>query len=247
MKAVKLFRPISLATLIMASTSTALVAEEFEKSDIEQIVHQYIIDNPEVVAEAIYKLQNQAKEEQARQEALSLKQMTAQLTNNPIDPVGGNPNGSVTIVEFFDYNCGYCKRANGTLQQLIADNPDLKVVYKEWPILSEGSAKASNIALAVNLAYPDKYQAFHRALLESRSVRTENDAWAVVERVGLDRAKVEKELSNGDIAKHLQETKYLAQQLGITGTPAFVVGGQILKGAYPQEDIQRAIDAAKES
>ncbi|TCS43967.1 DsbA family protein [Reinekea marinisedimentorum] len=246
MKAVKFIQPVALAASLFAAASFTQ-AEEFSKSEIEEIVHQYILEHPEVIAEAIHKLQQRAEQEKAQKEAESLQQMTDMLINNPIDPVGGNSEGSLTIVEFFDYNCGYCKRANDTLQALIADNPDLKVVYKEWPILSESSGTAARIALAANLVYPEKYEALHRALLSTRSLRSENDVWKVIEQQQLDRAAIEAKLNDESIEQHISETSYLAQQLGITGTPAFVVGGRILKGAYPQAEIQKAIDEAKDS
>lgn len=245
MKAVKLIRPVALTASLFAAASV-IQAEEFSKSEIEEIVHQYILEHPEVIAEAIYKLQDRAEQEKAQKEAESLQKMTDMLINNPIDPVGGNTNGSITIVEFFDYNCGYCKRANDTLQALIAENPDLKVVYKEWPILSESSDKAARIALAANLAYPEKYEALHRALLDTRSLRSESDIWKAIEKLELDKAAIEAKLSDESIDQHISETSQLAQSLGITGTPAFVVGGRILKGAYPQAEIQKAIDQARE-
>lgn len=245
MKAAKFMRPFALAASLALAT-TATQAEEFSKSEIEEIVHQYILENPEVIAEAIYKLQAMAEQEKAQQQAESLRKMNDLLVNNPVDPVGGNPEGSITIVEFFDYNCGYCKRANDTLQQLIADNPDLKVVYKEWPILSESSTTAAKIALAVNLAYPEKYETFHRAILSTRSVRSENDVWKIVESLELDKEAVQAKLDDPAIQKHLSESTTLAQHLGITGTPAFIVGDSLLKGAYPVEQIQKAIDEERE-
>jgi protein-disulfide isomerase len=246
MKAVKLIRPVVLAASLISAASMTQ-AEEFSKSEIEEIVHEYILEHPEIIAEAIHKLQTKAEQEKAQKEAESLQKMTDMLINNATDPVGGNPEGSITIVEFFDYNCGYCKRANDTLQALIADNPDLKVVYKEWPILSESSGIAARIALAANLVYPEKYEELHRALLSTRSIRSESDVWKIIEQLELDKAEVEAKLNDESIEKHISETGYLAQQLGITGTPAFVVGGRILKGAYPQADIQKAIDEARDS
>jgi protein-disulfide isomerase len=201
------------------------------------------MENPEIIADAIYLLQERAEADKAKQASEALQGMQDALTNNELDPVGGNTDGSITIVEFFDYNCGYCKRASGTLKQLIKDNPNLKVVYKEWPILSESSSIAARIALAINQAEPDKYEEFHHALLSARSIRSADDVWKVAEQVGIDRAMAESKLNSPEVEQHLSQTSTLAQSLGITGTPAFVVGDKILKGAYPIEQIQAAIDS----
>ena len=169
--------------------------------------------------------------------------MQGMLFDNELDPIGGNPEGSITMVEFFDYNCGYCKRSSPVLQQLIASNPELKVVYKEWPILAESSGIAARIALAVNLVEPEKYEALHRELLLAKSLRSADDVWKIGKKVGINRTAVEAKLNSPQVEQHLQQSSTLAQQLGITGTPAFIVGDQILKGAYPIEQIQAAIDA----
>ena len=241
----KLLKPVALAIGITAATVPLSQAEDFSKSEIEEIVHQYILENPEVIGEAFRALQLKAEEAKAQQEAQKLEQATKQLINNPIDPVGGNIDGEITIVEFFDYNCGYCKRANEILQQLIANNPDLRVVYKEWPILSEHSKTAAEIALAVNLAFPEKYETFHRAMLKTRSIRSEDDVWKVVDKLELDQAAIKEKLNDESISEHISTSTALAQQLGITGTPAFIVGNNILKGAYPLEAIQEAIEKVK--
>lgn len=218
-------------------------ADDLSRDEVEQIVRDYILENPEIISDAIHILQERAENEQAAQQAAALTELQGTLFNNDLDPIGGNPEGSLTLVEFFDYNCGYCKRSNSVLQALIAENPDLRVVYKEWPILSETSALAARVALAVNLNQPEYYEALHRAFLDASSLRSEKDVWNVVKKVGADRAVIEPALRAPEVEQHLQQTSVLAQQLGITGTPAFIVGDQILKGAYPQEQIQQAIDS----
>lgn len=239
-----LLTPALAAAMLAFTVGCSANAEDFSKQEIETIVKEYILENPEIISDAIMILQQRAEAAQAEQQANALSSMQRLLTDNPLDPVGGNPEGTVTLVEFFDYNCGYCKRAGPTLKALIEANPNLKVVYKEWPILSEGSAEAAKIALAVNLTTPERYEEFHSALLNAGSIRSANDVWRVVDRLNLDKGEIESQLTNPDIERHLQQAAQLAQSLNITGTPAFVVGDTILRGAYPQEDIQRAIDQA---
>lgn len=238
----RLAKALSCVLLLTFSLSQISTADELSEEDIERIIYNYLLENPEVVGAAIERLQQQYAQEQASREQAAVQQLQAQLLSSDLDPVGGNPNGRITLVEFFDYNCGYCKRSNQVLQTLIANNPDLRVVYKEWPILSEGSAIAARTALAVNLAAPESYEALHRALLASRSLRTEDQVWQVIATAGVERSVVEAKLDAPQIREHLRQTAQLAEQLGITGTPAFLVGDQILKGAYPLEQMQAAID-----
>jgi protein-disulfide isomerase len=217
-------------------------AENMANEDIEKIVHDYILEHPEIIKEAFYVLQEREAAAQAEKESKALSQMSEHLNQSPLDPVGGNPEGTITMVEFFDYNCGYCKRSNATVQALIDANPNLRVVYKEWPILSEASGIAARISLAVHLAAPEKYEDLHRELLNTKALHSDEDIWKVVTSLGIDRSAVEAKLDDPSIDEHLKQTTMLTQQLDITGTPAFIVGDQMLKGAYPVEHIQAAID-----
>lgn len=238
-----LWAPLAIATTALVTSACSAQADDFSKEEIETIVHEYIMENPDIIADAIYLLQEQAENDKARQEAEAMKEMEGSLFNSKYDPVGGNPDGSITLVEFFDYNCGYCKRASETLLQLVENNPNLRVVYKEWPILSEGSSIAAQVALAVNLSQPEKYEAVHHAFLAARSIANAEAAWKIAESVGVDRAAAEAKYNSQEVKNHLAQSSMLAQNLGITGTPAFVVGDRILKGAYPIEQIQEAIDS----
>lgn len=238
-----LWAPLAIATSVLVTSACNAQAEDFSKEQIETIVHDYIMENPDIIADAIYLLQERAEQEKANQEAAAMEQMKDSLISSKLDPVGGNPDGDITLVEFFDYNCGYCKRASATLQQLIENNPNLRVVYKEWPILSEGSAIAAQVALAVNLSQPEKYEELHHAFLAARGLSNVEAIWKIAEGVGVDRAAAEAQFNSQAVKDHLAQSSMLAQNLGITGTPAFIVGDQILKGAYPIEQIQAAIDS----
>lgn len=234
------------ATILIAMLSSATQATEYSQQDIEEIVRNYLLTNPEVIVEAINVLQAREEARQAEEAQSALSRLQPQLVNNPLDPVGGNADGSVTIIEFADYNCGFCKRANATLQALIEANPDLRVVYKEWPILSESSEYASRVALATNLIAPSRYEELHNALMNANSLRSEADVWRIVANLRLDRQAIEAQMNAPEVEQHLAETQALARSLGITGTPAFVVGNEVLRGAFPQADIQKAIDLAKQ-
>lgn len=221
------------------------VAENLSKTDIEQLLHDYLLEHPEVIQQSLdqYEAQQTAARQAAEQERLG--SLSEQLETSPNDPVIGNPDGSLTLVEFYDYNCGYCKRADATVQALIEANPELRVVYKEFPILAETSMTAAQASLALHRLYPEQFEDFHRGLLGRRSLQSDNDIWAAVADMdGVDADAVRKESQASWIQQTLAENRQLASALGISGTPTFVIGGQLLRGAYPQATIQSAIDEA---
>ncbi|WP_051207766.1 DsbA family protein [Saccharospirillum impatiens] len=229
---------------LLAFTAVVAQAENLTEDDVNQMVRDYILENPEIVMEAIGILQEREQAAQVASQNELLASVGTQLTNGANDPVGGNPDGTVTLVEFFDYNCGYCKRASDTVKALTEANPNLRIVYKEWPILSETSVTAARFGLAINELHPDQYQAYHDALLaRPGSLGQDSEIWQVIDSLGLDRAELEEETKADWVQQTLASNQALAQQLNITGTPTFVIGTDILRGAYPQADIQAAIDA----
>ena len=237
-----------LIPLLTLTTLTAR-AEEMTEEDIERIVRDYLIENPEVIVEALTVLRQREQAAEAEAASESLSNLRDELEQAEHDPVGGNPEGTITLVEFFDYNCGYCKRVNATLKALIEANPDLRVVYKEFPILSATSMTAAKASLALNELYPEKYETFHRQMLDRKgSLQSDDEVWqaiAALDDVDVEAIKAESE--KDWVEQTLAENHQLAKQLKITGTPTFVVGNSILRGAYPQGDIQAAIDENSDS
>jgi len=220
-------------------------AENLSQAEIEQLVHDYLLEHPEVIQQSLnrYEQQQAAARQAAEQERLA--GMTDQLESNPNDPVIGNPDGNLTLVEFYDYNCGYCKRADATVQALIEANPDLRVVYKEFPILAETSMTAAQASLAFHRLYPDQFEDFHRSLLGRRSLPSDTAVWdTVADMDGVDVESVREESQAAWVQQTLAQNRQIARGLGVSGTPTFVIGGQLLKGAYPQATIQAAIDEA---
>lgn len=229
---------------VLALTAVFAQAENLTEDDVNRMVRNYILENPEIVMEAIGILQEREQAAQQASQSELLASAGDRLVNMDKDPVGGNPDGNITLVEFFDYNCGYCKRAADTVKALTEANPNLRVVYKEWPILSETSLTAAKVGLAINELYPEQYSTYHDALLaRPSSLRQDSEVWQVVDSLGLDRAELEEETKAEWVQQNLASNRALAQQLNITGTPTFVVGTEILRGAYPEADIQAAIDA----
>ncbi|RIV85405.1 DsbA family protein [Aurantiacibacter xanthus] len=198
---------------------------------------EYLLANPEVLPEAIEVLN--------RRETLAKVEPLRDELEAPFPgAMLGNPDGKVTLVEFSDYACGYCRQSMDDVMALIAANPDLKVVIREFPILSEGSGAAARMALAA--AQQGKYAAFHDAMFAKDGPSEENIAAAARE-AGVDIAKAQAAIDGGAFEGQLQNNMFLAQSLGFSGTPSWIVGDQVLNGAVGIDKISQAIEAARKS
>ena len=220
---------------------TGLHAEEFnqqQRDEMGQIIRDYLIKNPEVLREAIAALEVKEKEAAAVAATAAITERAEDIYRSDDDLVAGNPDGSVTMAEFFDYNCGYCKRAMSDVLALIESDDDLKVVFKEWPILGEGSRFASKAALASDRQ--GKYWEFHLALMERRSV-DEKSTLEVAERIGLDVERLKADMESPEVAAVIERNMELAQALGIQGTPAFFIDDQLIPGAVGYKSMARVI------
>lgn len=213
-----------------------------EQTDtIRGIIREYLTKNPEVILEAIeaLKARDQADAESRAQRALTTRQ--ADLLNDPGSPVAGNPNGDVTIVEFFDYRCPYCKQVHPTVQALLREDRNIRLVYKEWPILGAPSIYAARAALAARSQ--GKYAAFHGALMEVRGNLDEAAVLRAAAAAGLDGAKLrsDMEAQATELEQIFARNNDLARSLGITGTPAFVIGDVIIRGATEKESLKKVV------
>ena len=209
---------------------------------IEALVRQYILDHPEVVVEALQRYEQQQRVAEAERQRNAIVALADQLTADSRDPVIGNPQGDVTLVEFFDYRCGYCKRMTGVLAQLVDEDPNLRVVMKEFPILSRESGQAARAALAG--LRQNKYEAFHFALMQGGAL-TDDEILAIAESVGLDSEQLQVEMQDPEIEAVLRDNLALAEKIGITGTPAFIVGDTMIPGAVGIEELRAKIAAAR--
>lgn len=229
-----------IAAAVLALGITAAHAQQ-SKEDIEKIVREYILKNPEIIQEAIMELRK--KQEMAEQTARSkaLETHKQQIFQSKRDIVIGNPNGDVTLVEFFDYNCGYCKRSLNDIAELMKSDPKLRIVLKELPILSEGSVEAARVAVAVRMQDPSKYWAFHRALMSARGEANAAQALAAAKTAGLDVERIKKDISNPEVDATLHEVQELAKALAISGTPSFILGDALIPGALPHTQLAAAI------
>ena len=236
---------ISALLLAWAVTSPARAEMNAdEKREIERIVRDYILQNPEVVEKALVALEAQRRETAAAEQAGKITELKDTILNSEHQAVLGNPNGRVTLVEFFDYNCGYCKRALNDMLALMESNPDLRVVMKEFPILSEGSMEAARISVAVKNLDPDLYLDYHRELLARGGQANLQKATSIAKELGLDTDALKKAAENGSVTENIQEVRQIAQALGISGTPSYVVGGEIIPGAVGFDQLQIKIQEA---
>jgi protein-disulfide isomerase len=233
-----------LAAVIAFSAGTAS-AQTPQRDEIEKIVREYILKNPEIVRDAIIELRRREEQAETQQRGEALKAHQAKLFNSPRAIVIGNPKGNVTLVEFFDYNCGYCKKALGDVNELLKSDPNLKIVLKELPILSPGSVEAARVAIAVRIQDPTKYLAFHRILLGGRGEANAARALAAAKEAGLDIERIKKDMNGPEVDATLQESAELAEALKVSGTPTYVLADQVIPGALPYERLTLAIAAVR--
>ncbi|MEP2707907.1 MAG: DsbA family protein [Roseibium sp.] len=238
-------RLLAIAGLMMSLFTAPAVAQEIDRGEIEKIVRDYLLENPQVITEALSELERreQAAEVAARQQVLS--DSSDILFNSTRQVVLGNPEGSIALVEFFDYNCGYCKRAYGDMVRLIEEEPDLKVVLKEFPVLGQGSVEAAQIAVAVNTVAPEKYIEFHEALMLGRGQANQASALQAAASVGIAEDKIMAAMKTDEGGQTIEEVYTLANRLGLTGTPSYVVGDEVVMGAVGYDQLKSKIAALR--
>jgi protein-disulfide isomerase len=240
----------TLFALALLSAPQAASAQSFsdtQRSDIQKIIREYLIAHPEVLEDAMNELsKRQAAAETAKHEANIAKNAQA-IFNSPRGVTLGNKDGDVTFVEFFDYNCGYCKRAMMDMLELMKSDSKLKVVLKEFPVLSQASIEAAQVGVAVRMQDPTgkKYLDFHQKLMTGRGSADKARAMAAAKEAGLDMAKLEKDFGGDEVRATLEENMKLAESMGMNGTPSYVIGKQIVIGAVGLENLREKISTAR--
>ena len=244
-----LVRPLAVAATALALTAaTPLHAQDInaaQRTEIEKIVREYILKHPEVLQEAMQELEKRQQAAELEKARGAIKSNSDALFNSPRQVTIGNLQGDVTFVEFFDYNCGYCKRALSDMTELMKKDPKLKVVLKEFPVLGQGSVEAAQVAVAVRMQDPKKYLDFHQKLLLGRGQADKARALAAAKEAGLDVARIEKDLKSDEVAKTLEESMKLAEALGLNGTPSYVIGNDVVIGAVGLATLSQKVEAAR--
>jgi protein-disulfide isomerase len=221
----------------------AEVPEAARRQEIETVLREYLRAHPEVVAEALQEMERREQEAQRKRAAEGVRAHLAELTQDSGNPVGGNPQGTVTIVEFFDYQCGYCKKEAVELTKLLQADPDIRMVYKDLPILGPVSLFASRAALAAQKQ--GKHGPFHDALMAATGNLTEQRVLQLAARVGLDAARLEKDMADPAVEEILARNTHLMEALGIRGTPALVIGTELVPGAADLDALKRLVAQAR--
>lgn len=228
-----------------AQAQSASEAAGLTREQVETIVREYLRDNPEVVIKAIetYQEKQHLAEQQQRKEALSLRR--AAIFEDPMAPTNGVTDADVTLVEFFDYQCGYCKKVFPDIMAIMKDDKKLRVVFKELPILGPESVVAARGAIAANKQ--GKYMDYHRAIMDLRGKLSEERILQAAAEAGLDMARLTKDMKAPEVDRYLRSNLQLAQEIGVSGTPAMFIGSQFVPGAIDRETMVQLIEQERKA
>jgi protein-disulfide isomerase len=243
----RLFLPLALV-LAFAVPPRVIAAAEMsssERSAIEGIIHDYLMNNPDVLIEALRGAEDKLNREADAKASKVLSDRRSEIFDDPATPVGGNPRGDVTVVEFFDYRCPYCKQVLPSLQTLLKEDRQLRFVYKEMPVLGPQSVVAAHAALAAQRQ--GKYEAFHTAMMGAKGQIGEETVYKIAGSVGLDLDQLKRDMAAPEIEQALKANLALAEALNIRGTPGFIIGNHIVPGALDLDALKNMIADARRS
>ncbi len=223
----------------VAPTAGGSAFTDEQKKALGEIIKDYLIKNPEVMIDVQNALDEKSQKDQDAKLKAFMADNAKSIYRAPNSSIAGDPNGDVTVVEFFDFNCGYCKRGFPEVQWLIQDDKKIRFVFKELPILAKGSEEAAKVALAAKRQ--GKYWEFHQAMLGSKGQANEASALKVAESLGLDMGKLKTDMAGDDVKNELLDDLKLAKSLGVNGTPHFLVGDKAIPGA--PDDLHDQLEA----
>jgi protein-disulfide isomerase len=248
-----LLRPLLAALTAAALAIGALPARaqlfsDAQRGEIERIVKDYLVAHPEVLQEVINEMEKRQNDADAAKHKEGIKQYSQALFYSPRQVTIGNRQGDVTLVEFFDYNCGYCKRALSDMLNLMKEDPKLRVVLKEFPVLGPGSVEAAQVAVAVRMQDPTgkKYLEFHQKLLGGRGPADRAHALAAAKEIGLDMGRLEKDMAGDEAKATLEENMKIAEALGLNGTPSYIIGSEVVIGAVGLTALKEKVGSARQ-
>lgn len=208
-------------------------------------IEDYLVSNPRILERMSTALTAERRSAEQEMTRIALTTYEDEIFNNPNDVILGNPDGDVTLVEFFDYNCGYCRQVVADVLALTEEDPDLKVILKEFPILSQGSSDAARVGVLVNRQGGD-YAAFHTALFSARGSIDAEAAFAAASSIGMNRMSLELDMNTPEVVEVIEGTYTVAQALGISGTPTFIIGDELIPGAVSKAELERRIANMRE-
>jgi protein-disulfide isomerase len=243
------FRPamLALAAIVVAAPAYAQGFSAQQRDEVGTIVREYLLAHPEVLEEVSAELTKRQNAAEAERTKAVVAKNAETIFNSPRGIAVGAKDGDVTLVEFFDYNCSYCKRAMADMLELVKADPKLKVVLKEFPVLGPQSVEAAQVAVAARIqdSSGKKYIDFHQKLMGGRGQADKARAMAAAKDAGYDIARIEKDMASPEVRATLEENYKLAEEMGMNGTPSYVVGKQILVGAVGVEKLKDAVSTAR--
>lgn len=219
------------------ATDGAMTPEN--RAAIENVVREYLLSNPEIIMEAVERLRAKQRMAEENADKQALENNRAALLSDPDSHVGGNPKGDVTLVEFFDYRCGVCKRIHPMVEELVRTDGNIRRIYKEWPILGPDSVVASRAAIASRAQ--GKYVEFHKAMMEAKAALDEPRVFQIAASVGLDTARLRKDMNSPAVEKVIAANYALADKLKLNGTPSFLIGERLLRGGRDLESLRAIV------
>jgi protein-disulfide isomerase len=265
----KIFRNLTAAAAILsaslsfAATTTSNVFTPAQKSAIDAEIHRYLVQNPQVLIEAMQAFQAQQQQQQVDQAIPKIKANAAQMFNNPVSPVAGNSKGNAVLVEFYDFRCPHCKDATTSVENLIKANPNLRVIYKDFPIFGGASLTAAKASLAAYKLDPSKYGAFHHALMHFAGELTDKDVYNLAKQAGYNVSDLKTVMGQSWVDQAIKDNIALGTEVGINATPMFVIASTssgnlnnstlnnnniaFVPGAYPQKVLQNKINSVQKA
>ena len=240
-----------LAIVLIFPTAAPVRAQSFstdQRGEIERIIREYLLSHPELLQDVMNELEKRQTVADAEKHRSAVKQHAATIFNSTRQVTLGNLQGDVTVVEFFDYNCGYCKRAMIDMLELLKGDGQVKFVLKEFPVLGDASLQAAQVAVAVRMQDKTggkKYLEFHQKMLSGRGQVDKARAVAVAREIGLDVARIEKDLASEEVKTTLEESYKVAEALGLNGTPSYVVGSDVVIGAVGLKVLKEKVNNAR--
>lgn len=228
--------------ILFAGPALAQNMSPEEKAAINAQIRTYILENPEIIVEAMQVLEQREQSAQANADRDLVAALREPLENDGYSLITGNPDGDVTVIEFLDYRCGYCKQAHDGVKALIASDPNIKFIVKEFPILGPESTFASRAAMASLEQGADAYLSFNDAMMRHRGDLDQPTVMRLAGEAGVDQAKLAEDIQNPQIAANIRETYGLARRLDISGTPAFIIGDTIVRGFLPYDSLKEIVE-----
>jgi protein-disulfide isomerase len=228
----------------LPQTTTAATFSDAQRTEIESIIKDYLTNkHPEVMAQGLQALQQREQESAQAKTKAEVSNSKDKIFNDPTSPFSGNPKANVTIVEFYDYQCGYCKMSEESLEKIVKEDKNVKLIYKDFPILGPASAEAAKASLAS--VKQGKFQAFHDSMMTKKDHLSSDMIYQVAKDVGLDVDKLKKDMADASVNDIINNNLKLGQDIGVRGTPMFIINDNIYPGALQYDQLKQAVSDAR--